>query len=376
METKTIVTTTMINPNMLLFAIIILLIFLGLVTIISKYRIYKHAGKVGISSIIPIWSEITLFNIIDKPWWYIFLYLVPIVNFVIIIEANILLAKKFGKGAGIGLGMTFLPMIFIPLLSFYDYVDSEIKNEEPVFNPFNQTDVNQVMPTEPSSVVDNVVKTVEPVNIIESIPVAPVQAEETINNIGDSVVNETIVTPSNNLEGNTNDASLKEKGESANIEENVLSTPIINNPIIENENNDIITNVNAVIPQNDDIQITNPLDNIPNVIDNPIVENSVEIPVMDTSVNVANNDTNQNISMQDIESALNINKPLEATDIAFNSKPIGEEEANPIETLNADEVVSSNESIEMPEIAAKFCPACGTGLASDVKFCTSCGTQL
>lgn len=374
METKTIVTTTMVNPNMLLFAIIILLIFLGLVTIISKCRIYKHAGKAGISAIIPIWSEITLFNIIDKPWWYIFLYLVPIVNFVIIIEANILLAKKFGKGAGIGLGMTFLPMIFIPLLSFYDYVDSEITNEEPVFNPFNQTDVNQVMPTEPSSVVDNVVKTVEPVNIIESIPVAPVQVEKTTNNIGNSVVNETTANPSNNLEGNTNDVFLKEKEESANIEENVLSIPIINTPIIEN--NDVINNANAVTPQNDDIQITNPLDNIPNVIDNPIVENSVEIPVIDSSVNVTNNDTNQNISVQDIESALNINKPLEATDIAFNSKPIGEEEANPIETLNADKVVSNNESIEMPEIAAKVCPACGTGLASDVKFCTSCGTQL
>ena len=45
---------------------------------------------------------------------------IPIVNFVIAILVCIAFAGKFGKGAGFGLGLVFLPFIFYPLLGFGD----------------------------------------------------------------------------------------------------------------------------------------------------------------------------------------------------------------------------------------------------------------
>lgn len=347
METQKIVTTTttFVNPNMLLFAIIILASFLMLVLLVSKYRIYKKAGKKGISSFIPIWSEITLFQIVDKPWWYIFLYIVPIVNIIIIFETNILLAKKFGKGSGIGIGMSLVPMIFVPLLSFYDYVETkENVEEEPIFNPFNQTEVNQVMPATPS--------TNEPVVI-----------EAPVNN---NVLNETPIP----------------------------SAPISEEPIISNQQITEISTENIVDNNVLDNNVNNENIEIPEI---PVIPNIPETPIMDTNTieptevkeesvipqQMQENSVNSGVSIEDIQSALNINnKPNEISDIAFNSRPQSivnetiETIPETLEKIEIEEPTEQVEQIEMPEIAAKVCPACGTSLASDIKFCTSCGTQV
>jgi hypothetical protein len=44
--------------------------------------------------------------------------LIPFVNFIIAIILCIDMAKSFGKGAGFGLGLAFLGIIFWPILGF------------------------------------------------------------------------------------------------------------------------------------------------------------------------------------------------------------------------------------------------------------------
>jgi Family of unknown function (DUF5684) len=44
--------------------------------------------------------------------------LIPFVNFIILIILFIDLAKSFGKGAGFGIGLILLPIIFFPILGF------------------------------------------------------------------------------------------------------------------------------------------------------------------------------------------------------------------------------------------------------------------
>jgi hypothetical protein len=44
--------------------------------------------------------------------------LIPFVNFIIIILLYLQLAKAFGKDTGFGLGLVFLPIIFLPMLAF------------------------------------------------------------------------------------------------------------------------------------------------------------------------------------------------------------------------------------------------------------------
>lgn len=104
-------------------------VYLGIIVlmIVSLWKIFEKAGKPGWASLVPIYNMIVLLEIIDKPVWWIALFLVPLVNFVMIFIVYIELAKCFGKSAGFGVGMVFLSFIFIPLLAFGDaeYLDGE-----------------------------------------------------------------------------------------------------------------------------------------------------------------------------------------------------------------------------------------------------------
>jgi hypothetical protein len=84
------------------------------------WRIYVKAGKPGWAAIIPIYNILVQLEILGRPWWFLLLMLVPLVNIVIGIMLLFDLAKVFGKGTGFGFGLLFLPFIFIPILALGD----------------------------------------------------------------------------------------------------------------------------------------------------------------------------------------------------------------------------------------------------------------
>jgi hypothetical protein len=98
--------------------IIIIYLIIGLLMIISMWKIFSKAGKPGWAAIIPIYNIIVLLEIVDKPLWWIILILIPFVNIVISIILCIELAKKFGQSAGFAVGLILLPIIFYPILGF------------------------------------------------------------------------------------------------------------------------------------------------------------------------------------------------------------------------------------------------------------------
>ena len=59
-----------------------------------------------------------LLKIVGRPGWWFVLCLIPFVNAIILILVSIDLAKSFGKGAGFGLGLAFLGVVFYPMLGF------------------------------------------------------------------------------------------------------------------------------------------------------------------------------------------------------------------------------------------------------------------
>ena len=87
---------------------------------IAMWKVFTKAGKPGWACIIPIYNVIVLLQIAKRPVWWFLLFLVPVVNFIIIIVVSIDIAKAFGKGAGFGLGLAFLGPIFYPILGFSD----------------------------------------------------------------------------------------------------------------------------------------------------------------------------------------------------------------------------------------------------------------
>ena len=101
-----------------MFGIIWLIICI--VMIIGLWKVFTTAGQPGWMAIIPILNLFILCKIAGRPGWWLLLMLIPFVNFIIWIILSLDLAKKFGKGAGFGIGIALLSFIFLPVLGFGD----------------------------------------------------------------------------------------------------------------------------------------------------------------------------------------------------------------------------------------------------------------
>ena len=91
---------------------------LGLIVIIAMWKVFTKAGQPGWAAIIPIFNLYILCKVAGRPGWWLILMLIPFVNFIIAIILCIDIAKNFGKGAGFGIGLAFLGVIFFPILGF------------------------------------------------------------------------------------------------------------------------------------------------------------------------------------------------------------------------------------------------------------------
>jgi hypothetical protein len=97
---------------------IIIYIAIIVLMLASMWVIYTKAKKPGWACIIPIYNLIVLLQIVGKPWWWILLFCIPIVNIVFVIWMYNLLSKSFGKNEGFTVGLILLSIIFFPILAF------------------------------------------------------------------------------------------------------------------------------------------------------------------------------------------------------------------------------------------------------------------
>ena len=102
----------------LLAAYLLVIGIIAVFMIVCFWIIFTKAGKPGWAAIVPIYNYIVILEIIGKPWWWLLLALIPIVNIVIIIMVINLLAKSFGQGVGFTLGLLFVGIVFYPILAF------------------------------------------------------------------------------------------------------------------------------------------------------------------------------------------------------------------------------------------------------------------
>jgi hypothetical protein len=105
----------------LLFGLpLLVMIALGLVVLIGLWKVFVKAGQPGWGCIIPIYNVYCLVKIAGKPWWWLLLYLIPLVDIVIAILVTLGVSRNFGKGGAFAVGLIFLPFIFYPILGFGD----------------------------------------------------------------------------------------------------------------------------------------------------------------------------------------------------------------------------------------------------------------
>lgn len=101
-----------------LVPIIIIGISIAILEIVALWFVLEKAGEPGWAAIIPIYNYLMVIKIAGKPWWFILLMLIPIVNLVIYIIILNGLSKNFGKDEGFTVGLFFLRFIFLPILGF------------------------------------------------------------------------------------------------------------------------------------------------------------------------------------------------------------------------------------------------------------------
>jgi hypothetical protein len=98
--------------------VLVIELVVAVLMIAGMWKVFAKAGEPGWAAIIPIYNVIVMLKIAGKPAWWFILFLIPVVSFIIAILVAIEIAKKFGQGAGFGIGMAFLPFIFYPMLGF------------------------------------------------------------------------------------------------------------------------------------------------------------------------------------------------------------------------------------------------------------------
>src|SRR5882724_4621793 len=108
-------------------------LLIAVLLIVATWKVFTKAGQPGWASIIPIYNLYIWCKIVGRPWWWILLMLIPFVNFIVAIILSIDLAKSFGKGAGFGIGIALLGVIFLPILGF-----GSAQYEGPAVTPASQ----------------------------------------------------------------------------------------------------------------------------------------------------------------------------------------------------------------------------------------------
>lgn len=108
-----------------LWVILILFIYCT----ITRWIIYKKAGKNGFAAIIPFYRQVTMYKVCGLSPFLMLLWLVPIFGwiamFIIAIMKRILLAENFGRSALFGFGLLLFPPIFQSILAFNKNIEYE-----------------------------------------------------------------------------------------------------------------------------------------------------------------------------------------------------------------------------------------------------------
>ena len=97
---------------------IILLSFFGLTVLvvrISRFIIFAKAGQSGWKALIPFFNLFVFTKIVNKPVWWIVLYLLFPIGFIL---SSLQISKLFDKKIVFSIGLILLPIVFYPLLAF------------------------------------------------------------------------------------------------------------------------------------------------------------------------------------------------------------------------------------------------------------------
>tara|TARA_A100001015_G_scaffold268090_1_gene318673 strand:+ start:138 stop:1598 length:1461 start_codon:yes stop_codon:yes gene_type:complete len=96
---------------------IIVFVYIGLtflVVLISWFKIFSKSGQAGWKALVPFLNLFVFTKIVQKPVWWVFIYLIIPIGYVL---SSFQIAKLFGKNLIFSIGLLLLPIVFFPLLA-------------------------------------------------------------------------------------------------------------------------------------------------------------------------------------------------------------------------------------------------------------------
>jgi len=104
--------------------VIVGIIYLGIIavflipTIAGMWKVNEKAGEPGWAAIVPIYNMIVAFRVAGMDPMWILVMFIPCFSIIPAVMLSIKTAEKFGKDAGFGVAMFFVPFICYPILGF------------------------------------------------------------------------------------------------------------------------------------------------------------------------------------------------------------------------------------------------------------------
>lgn len=95
---------------------------------LGTWKLYIKAGRQAWEAFIPVYNAVVLMKIINRPWWWVILLFLPIVNLIMLAVVWVETARSFGKNSYLD---TFLAIISLGFYNFYlnymadvDYIEN------------------------------------------------------------------------------------------------------------------------------------------------------------------------------------------------------------------------------------------------------------
>lgn len=94
---------------------LILILIIQVIHGLGTWKLYLKAGKQAWTAFVPVYNAIVLMQIINRPWWWVILLFLPIVNLIMFPVIWVETARSFGKNTSTDTALAVLS------LGFYNY---------------------------------------------------------------------------------------------------------------------------------------------------------------------------------------------------------------------------------------------------------------
>jgi TRAP-type C4-dicarboxylate transport system permease small subunit len=111
--TRQAATTVSTTTSLLILAFILLVI-------VAMWRVFERAGEPGWAVLIPIYNMYVMTKVGGVSGWWVVVMFIPLINIIALFVVSIAVARRFDRGAGFGIGLALLPMVFYPILAWGD----------------------------------------------------------------------------------------------------------------------------------------------------------------------------------------------------------------------------------------------------------------